>query len=74
MVFLLIVTRVQSLSMCVSMRVPFWCGQLIACRLVWLMKHAAAEIDSGARWPRRAARVRGRPRLGEVKSSPGNKS
>lgn len=36
--------------MCVSMHVAVWCGQLIACRLVWLMKLAAAEIDGAERW------------------------
>ena len=62
---------VQKLTMCVSMCVSVWCGQLITSRLVWLMKHVAVEIDSRARW---SVWMCVCPRLVEVKSSSGNQN
>lgn len=59
--------------MSVSMHVAVWCGQLIACRLVWLMKLAAAEIDGAERWLVCVC-VFMHPRLVEVKSYSGNQS
>lgn len=71
---LLCACTVQVLSKCVAMRVSIWCGQVITSRLVLLMKHVAAKMDSRAWWPVNACVYVGVHGWLRLKSNTGNQS